>query len=60
MSATMQIEFSQNRANTSNNSGVKQCPLYIASFELKPTFSTLASNTTRKFVELWSLRMTAW
>ena len=59
MSATIAIGFSQIRANTSNESGVRQGPLYTALFKLGPTSFAVALKTMRSFVKLWSLLMTA-
>ena len=47
MSAIIPIRFSRNRGNASNESGVKQDPLYIASFQLGRPFLTLALEATR-------------
>ena len=54
MSATIAIGFSQIRANTSNESGVRQGPLYTALFKLGPTSFAVALKTIRSFVKLWS------
>ena len=59
MSAIIAIGFSQIPANTSNESGVRQGPLYTALFKLGPTCFAVALKTIRSFVKLWSLRMTA-